>query len=380
MDTRHPPSSPPSSAAAASPHYVIFDLLRGLAALTVLVFHMSYMLGPSAPAVPKGYLAVDFFFILSGFVIAANYHPDVRPAIGWRDFLVARLARLWPLLVAATLLGAVVIIAKYTRDLGYFDAAGTLRSLGANLLMLPSFFAPYGVDRLFLFNGASWSVFFEVLVNLLFFAALRGLPLRALLALSAVFAGLLIFFARANGSLDGGWSAATFHVGSLRVLFGFTAGMAIFLISRRLSVRLGGWVTAALVVAFCLSFMVDGDWRVDCALVIAGFPAIVLLGAQCEQRGWAGAPERCGRFLGDVSYSVYLLQTPAMLFTAGACEWLTGRKIAEFAPFSGVLFIAALFGVSYLSWRYFELPARNLLRRRLAARPRPSYAVREEVA
>ena len=53
--------------------YVTLDLMRGLAALAVLVFHMNYMLGTETHVIAKGYLAVDFFFILSGFVIAANY-------------------------------------------------------------------------------------------------------------------------------------------------------------------------------------------------------------------------------------------------------------------------------------------------------------------
>lgn len=367
-------------ASASTPRYVLFDLLRGLAAIIVLVFHMNYMLGPYSPGIHKGYLAVDFFFILSGFVISANYHTSVRPDITWREFLVARIARLWPLFFLATLFGCVAIVSKLTRDAGFFDAAGVVRSLAVNVLMLPSFFQAYEVDRLFLFNGASWSVFFEMLVNLLFFAGLRGLRLRPLLFLCALFGGLLAWVAKVNGSLDGGWAAATFHVGSIRVLFGFTAGMAIFLVSRALVSsrwRYGSGVTMIVVAIFCYAFFVDGPWWVDVALVLVCFPVLVLVAATCDL---GGAPARVGRFLGDVSYSVYLLQTPAMLFVAGAFKFLFGRKVAEFAPLSGVIFVFVLIAASYLSWRFFEVPARNFLRRRLASRRAGAYAVRGGLA
>ena len=362
--------------------YVVFDLLRGLAAVIVLVFHAGYMFGDFAPALPKGYLAVDFFFILSGFVISANYHVSVRPAISWRDFLVARAARLWPLFFVATLIGAVAIVAKLARDAGYFDAGGVFGSLALNVFMLPSFMAPYGVDRIFLFNGASWSVFFEVVVNLLFFAVLRKLRLSALLGLSVVFGGLLVAAAATQGDLDGGWAAANFHVGSARVLFGFCAGMAIQqwtqgFVHKQNPRRLSAVATLLLAFVFCGSFALAGDWWVDCVLVLVVFPALVLAMAQCDL---AGRTAKAGRFIGDISYSVYLLQTPAMLFVSGAFEFAVGRKIAEYAPVSGVLFVLAMLGGSYLSWRYFELPARNGMRRWLGGTRRSAYTVREELA
>lgn len=361
----------------SSSRYVLFDLLRGLAAVAVLVFHMNYMLGSYSPGLHKGYLAVDFFFLLSGFVIAANYHATVRPAISWSEFLIVRFARLWPLFFVATLFGCVAIVSKLSRDSGYFDTSAVLASLTLNSLMLPSFFQAYGVDRLFLFNGASWSVFFEVVINLVFFAALRRLSLKPLITLSIALAGLLVWIAYANGSLDGGWAAATFHVGSARVLFGFTTGMALYLGSLKIRLHLNGWAAASLVAGLVLSFFVNGNWRVDCVMVIFGYPALILLAAKCDLKGIAA---RLGGRLGDISYSVYLLQTPAMLFVAGASKALIGRKIAEFAPVSGVLFVIGLLGVSYLSWRYFEVPARNVLRRRLSAWHKRSLLIAEGIA
>lgn len=349
---------------ASVSRYVVLDLMRGVAALAVLLFHMDYMLGSFSPGLHKAYLAVDFFFVLSGFVISANYHVSVRPDTRWIEFLIARLARLWPLFVATTWLGCIAMVTKLTHESGMLDAQGVIGSLLVNSLMIPSFYPPFGIDRLFLFNGASWSVSFEMAVNILFFALLRKLSLRTLCPLAAVLAALLIAAAYSHGSLDGGWSSVTFHVGTARVLYGFTAGMAMHQISAHVRVRLNpaaGWILVSLL---CLSFLAYGHWGIDCLLVIVGFPLLVLFASRCDLGGFAA---RLGGRLGDISYSVYLLQTPAMLLVAGASKMLTGKSIASFAPMSGAVFLAGLLAISSLCWRYFELPARNHLRYRLGA-------------
>jgi len=360
-----------------STRYVVLDLMRGLAALAVLLFHMNYMLGTETHVVTKGYLAVDFFFILSGFVIAANYHASVRPALSWGEFMSARIARLWPLFILSTLFGCVAVTMKATRDFGYFDAQNVMYSLAINSLMLPSFLQTYGVDRLFYFNAASWSIFFEIAVNIVFIAGLRRLSLAPLLVLSGTFALLLALAGWGNGSVDGGLTSVTFHVGMARVLFGFTVGMALYLIRRKIAVRTSAPIVAATVIILCLSFFVEGGWMTDCLLVIGAYPLLVLIASG----GVLG--KRCaavGGWLGDISYSVYLLQTPAMLFVSWACKAVIGRKIAEFAPWSGVVFVIALIGVSYLCWRYFELPARNTLRRWIGSSRKASRPVTEGAA
>lgn len=357
--------------------YLTLDLMRGLAALAVLVFHADYMIGLGDAGLTRGYLAVDFFFVLSGFVIAANYHATVRPDLEWGDFLAARIARLWPLFFVATLAGFLAVNMKATRDFGYFDAPNVFYALACNVFMLPSPFQSYGIDRPFVFNGASWSVFLEVVINLVFFAVLRRLQFKPLLALTAVFALVLAAAAYVNGSLDGGWSSQNYYVGGARVLFGFTAGMAVYLFSLRSRMLLGTPALFATVGGLLLSFFADGGWVVDVILAAGVFPMLVLFAARGEFGKTAAA---IGARLGDVSYSVYLLQTPAMLFVSWAFRKLTGHNIADFAPWSGLAFIAVVLGVSTLSWRYFELPARSRMRRRLGSPRRPARAAPEGAA
>lgn len=357
--------------------YLTLDLMRGLAALAVLVFHVDYMIGLGESGLTKGYLTVDFFFILSGFVIAANYHAAARPALSWREFLVARVSRLWPLFFVATLAGCIAVNMKAIRDFGYFDTPTVFYALAFNIFMLPSPFQSYGIDRPFVFNGASWSVFLEVAINLVFFAALRRLQLKPLLTLTAVFALALAAAAYTNGGLDGGWSTENYYVGCARVLFGFTAGMAAYLASRRSSMRLGTAGLLATVGCMVISLFCRGDWTVDVVLAVGVFPMLVLFAAKGE---FGKSCAAVGGRLGDISYSVYLLQTPAMLLVSWAFRKLTGHSIADFAPWSGIAFIAFLLGVSYLCWRYFELPARSRMRGwlgspRRVARPAPEGAV-----
>lgn len=114
-----------------------------------------------------------------------------------------------------------------------------------------------------------------------------------------------------------------------------------------------------LIACHLLSFCLLGS----CLVVILGFPALIFLASKSELKGIFSL---VGSRLGDMSYLVYLFQTPAMLFTAAASQILLGKKIAEFAPISGMLFIVGLLGVSYLSWRYFELPSRNFIRQKLS--------------
>lgn len=357
--------------------YLTLDLLRGLAALAVLVFHADYMIGLGGSGLTKGYLAVDFFFVLSGFVIAANYHAAVRPALSWGEFLAARVSRLWPLFFVATLAGFLAVNMKAIRDFGYFDAPTVFYALVFNVFMLPSPFQSYGIDRLFVFNGASWSVFLEVVINLVFFALLRRLQLKPLLALTAGFALVLAAAAYANGGLDGGWSSENYYVGGARVLFGFTAGMAVYLISLRSSLRLGAPALLGTVGCLLLSFFSKGNWTVDIVLAVGVFPMLVLFAAKGE---FGKTCATIGGRLGDISYSVYLLQTPAMLLVSWAFRKLTGHNIADFAPWSGIAFIAVLLGVSYLCWRHFELPARSRLRRWLGSPRRPARAAPEGAA
>lgn len=190
-----------SSAAFADtkPHYDILDGLRGVAAITVVCFHLFEAFATSHldQRINHGYLAVDFFFILSGFVIGYAY-DDRWNRMSVKEFFTRRLIRLHPMVVMGALIGAAMF---YTQGCSVWDVS--LISVGAlllatlmNALMIPA--TPgceiRGVGEMYPLNGPSWSLFFEYIGNILYAFVLRKLPTRVLTVLVVVAGcGLAIF-------------------------------------------------------------------------------------------------------------------------------------------------------------------------------------------
>ena len=104
-------------------YFESLDLVRGIAACAVLVYHTDFMFGLRHQLLPGGYLAVDLFFVLSGFVLSLNYQNAIASGeISFRKYLTVRLARLYPLFVATTVVGLVVMTMRHNANFGYIDA------------------------------------------------------------------------------------------------------------------------------------------------------------------------------------------------------------------------------------------------------------------
>jgi peptidoglycan/LPS O-acetylase OafA/YrhL len=192
------------------------DALRAVAALCVVVMHVGAIY-PGAPrVVGAAYLAVDFFFLLSGFVMARTYEARMRSgAIGpWR-FLAARYRRLWPSMA----IGALLSVPFLWRD--FPDLPVFIQTAVPNLLLLPGFAVPV----LFGLNTPAWSVFFELVANLGHGLALHRLGNRALVALTALFLAALVGCGLRFGDLDLGSRASNFGGGLARVGFSYCLGV-----------------------------------------------------------------------------------------------------------------------------------------------------------
>ena len=153
------------------PHYEMLDALRGVAALLVVWYHVfegfAFAGGGAITTLNYGYLAVDFFFMLSGFVIAYAYDPRWRTTLNLKGFFVRRLVRLHPMVLLSAVIGAVTFSIQ-----GGVQWNGTQVSTGALMLALlcTMFFIPAvpgsyaevrGNGEMFPLNGPSWSLFFE---------------------------------------------------------------------------------------------------------------------------------------------------------------------------------------------------------------------------
>lgn len=338
------------------PHYASLDLLRGIAAICVLLYHIDFLFDVRGTVLPKAYLCVDFFFALSGFVIAANYSPDSRPKILFSQFLIARLARLWPLLAASILFGFFVISAKLYKDFHYVDTGPLIGSVVFNGLMLPSFFQPYTIDRLYIFNGAAWSIFFELMINIVYFVFFRKLLNKYLLIVLLVSWCALFWSAFSNHSLDVGWSSQNFFYGFSRVFYSFTLGLVVFNSRVFNRFKISIFRLAPMIILFVLMQQPGWGWGYDLVVITLFFPVILIISVNSSLDGNA---KTIAQFVGDISYSVYLLQTPSIVLFSGLSLVFLGEKIEIFTPIAGFVFLILFIPCCYLSWRYFEIPSQR---------------------
>lgn len=338
--------------------------VRGVAALMVAVYHAGYLFEGTF-SLPHAYLAVDLFFVLSGFVMLHAYGPRIEGGMSLGRFAQLRLARLYPLVAIATLAGFAVWATRL--GLGRVEfRPQALTALPLNLLLLP---APAEADpnhAAYPFAMQSWSILWEVLLSLMLLAWLRWVRRGAVLI--ALFAGVALAVVGASrNTLDGGWTTDTFWIGALRALFAFWAGVVVrqATAKARASRRLN---LAALIAGGGALFYVwrvhPTFWWADYAAVTVAFPLILAACALTRSR-WL--ENRLGDVLGQASYSVYLLHlvTLQMLFLVFGVWWPIPGPV-HFAM--GMVWLVALTGLSWLSWRYLETPLRVWFSRPLVLR------------
>ncbi|ATY30769.1 acyltransferase family protein [Sphingomonas psychrotolerans] len=334
---------------------VALDLLRGLAALAIVTRHFPWP-GDVVAFLPRDYLAVDLFFVLSGFVLARAWWPRLSEGQGRGRFLIDRLIRLYPLYLLATLFAAAIALVNGAQ-------AGTWAvTLGANLLFLPAPPDPATGPNLFPFVYPAWSLFWELLANLLLALVafrLRGPLLPALLLTGAL---LLACTVQELGSLDAGPRWSDFVGGGFRVLYGFFAGVALALLHRRLPVRvaLPDWLIGlALLAAFAPGTALAFGAAYDFLAAILLFPLLVLLGANARTTPLS---RRIGAGLGGVSYGIYVLHQPviqlaAMIFSA--------ERIGASGVPGMVALVLVTLAAAWAATRWIDTPLRTWTRRRL---------------
>ena len=230
------PMSKISSAAFADtkPHYDILDGLRGVAAITVVWFHLfeAYATSHLDQRINHGYLAVDFFFILSGFVIGYAYDDRWKKKMSVADFLKRRLIRLHPMVVMGAVIGAVMFYFQGCSvwDVSTVSVSMLLAATLLNALLIPA--TPgseiRGLGEMYPLNGPSWSLFFEYIGNILYALFIHKLPTRALSVLVLLAGCGLAAFAVWGplGDICVGFAMDGDNMlgGSLRLLFGAVFG------------------------------------------------------------------------------------------------------------------------------------------------------------
>ena len=286
--------------------YPGLDALRGIAALLVALFHFrGNFLGYNNYPSGDGYLAVDVFFVLSGFVLSHAYLSRFARGMTVWQFVKIRLIRLYPLYFIGLMLGMVNLLAGY-EPRGALSNLDIARAFTMELFMLPSW--PTLYDRLFLINVVSWSLFFEMLVNILFVVFWKRLTPKALLRI-IIASGLIVAafsIYRHNASMGNFWR--TSPIGLARTLLSFSMGILIYKLHRGGAIRFHAspliFALAALLLVFCLLYPVPSSVRgyYDLIFIFLIGPLLVLLGSspRLEQK-WLPL----FTFLGSTSYALY---------------------------------------------------------------------------
>ena len=374
-------TSYPASATMPKRHYHILDGLRGVAALMVVVYHLFEAFSSDHPLtqwINHGYLAVDFFFLLSGFVIAYAY-DDRWGKMSTGDFFKRRLIRLQPMVVMGMLIGALLFYLQAGDTFPLIEKTSVIKLVGVmligfTLIPLPPSWDIRGWDEMHPLDGPAWSLFFEYIANILYAVILRRLSLRLLsflVFLASCFLVEVAVFGK-GGDLIGGWSisATQLHIGFGRLLFPFLAGMLLFRFGKTIQVPFAFAVCSALLLAvFCAPrvggadhLWMNGIFESVCVIVI--FPTIVSIGAGAASS--EGMSTRVARFFGDVSYPLYITHYPLIYLYK---RWSGSGQVTvtQGALYGSLLFVVAL-TVAYACLKLYDEPVRAWLARRFVAR------------
>jgi len=350
-------------------HFEVLDGLRGSAAFLIVIFHLfNYSFGFDNPLslVRHAYLAVDFFFGLSGFVVAYAY-DDRWTRMSILQFFRIRLIRLHPLVLLGATLGLLgYIFDPFGKAINHTPAPMLLLAYVTSLLLLPS--PPVGGrhNETQALNGPAWSLMQEYLGNIAYALILRRLRAVTLGIIFAVSGLLLIWVANMKGSLDGGWGLTEIWMAPLRLTVSFVMGLWLYRIQSRIRrPRIGLLILSIiLVVVFQMpkfpnvnGFSLNGLYDVACVLFL--FPLIILCGAHSE--AGAGMMRLC-KLSGRLSYPLYITHIPFVYVVANFAETRHPGKLVVFACILVVL--PLVITVAWLAVKYLDEPVRAWLTRR----------------
>lgn len=376
-----------SAFADTKAHYDLLDGLRGVAALMVMWFHVyegfAFAGGGIIETFNHGHLAVDFFFMLSGFVIAYAYDDRWGKSLTMKNFFKRRLIRLHPMVVMGAVLGAITFCIQGSVQ---WDGTHIAFSLVMLALLCTLFFIPAvpgasyevrGNGEIFPLNGPCWSLFFEYIGNILYALFIRRLSNKAFAVMTVLLGVALAAFAALDlsgyGNIGVGWTldGINFIGGLLRMLFPFSMGMLLSRNFKPLKVRGAFWIcTAALIALFAVPYLEGSEpvctnsvYEVFCVIVV--FPIIVWIGASGSTTDKQST--RICKFLGDISYPVYVIHYPFMyLFYA----WLIKNQLYTLGETWQVALCVYAWNIllAYLCLKWYDEPIRKYLAKRFLSK------------
>lgn len=333
------------------------DGLRGIAALAVVFRHIPE--NAIGNLTPESYLAVDLFFVLSGFVLAHAYEARLQAGMGIVDFFAARLIRLYPLYILASAITLLIVFVPAMPG-HYHPPARSVSDVVHAVLFVPQIDASQRDLSLYPLVGPAWSLAFELAANLVFAVVAPYLGKWLLASIVAAGAALLVFTAWTFDSVDVGYMQANAWGGIGRVGFGFFAGVAAYRLWRAGALpwlRTPAWAAIVVVVAI---FAVEPEHyqaaRDTVAILL--MPALVLASARVEPGRWLARPFAIA---GGASYGIYVLHKPIELWFETLVPWKQVLAYGGLGSWGAVALVALVFATALALDRFYDRPVRSRL-------------------
>ncbi len=309
------------------------DALRGIAALCVVGLHTGAVFGSFPGLFAKGYLAVDFFLMLSGYLMARIAEPRLAAGASPRGYIAARYRRFWPVVTLGSLIGIPYLWVRTQGDPAWFAGA-----LAANLA-----FIPFSADRLiFPLNVPVWTILFELLANALHVFVLRRLSTRQLTLLTLILLTVTTGVAVDYGSLDVGARPSNVAYAVPRVLLAYTIGMLLWRWrGADLRLPLPGWLALVAMPAAILASWYGGyrHWSFDLAFVVLLCPLVIAAALNIAR------DTTLGGFSADIAFPLFASHVPV----------LEATRLAGYGPALG---LPAAFAVALAILWWTKRPAR----------------------
>ena len=339
-------------------HFEILDGLRGLAAVAVVIFHfMEWAYSDfTQNFIGHGFLAVDFFFCLSGFVIGYAY-DDRLGKIGVLEFLKLRFIRLHPLIVFGSVLGLLTFLFDpFGGPPASYHIGKIIGVFVCSVLLIPLPVMEERAFNLFGLNAPVWSLFWEYVASIFYGFILYRVSRKALLLLTLLAAATLCLVSYRAGNLLGGWNNTTFWDGGARVFYSFLAGLAIYRFNWIIKNKLG-FIGTGVLLSFAFLMPYDKwNWLTEPAVVLFYFPLLLALGAGATL---TKSLKKLCVFSGKISYPLYM--------THYAVLWMFGKYYTAHKPaapqLTGIIITAVIFlvGFAYLVMMIYDVPVRKYL-------------------
>ena len=344
------------SEADSSVRFSTLDGLRGVASLCVAAYHFGVL--AHLKVLEHAYMAVDFFFVLSGFVLAWTYERRLATSLSWRRFALARIIRLYPLVILSTACAA----GAFLFGINSLKLPAPLPSLFCLGILLTPLLTTRQPHDLFPLNGPEWSLCDELIVNLGWGAIAARLKTRVMVGIIALTGICYVALSMRFHTLHVGYANRQFIVGILRTMAAFGMGILVARLYRQRaagrvigSSAMAAAASSALIAAFSLPVIPHVDRILSLLCMFAGFPMLVFVGAQT-----VAGPRTTAfmNYIGELSYPLYLVHYPIM---ASAVAIVSQKSSPPNLMMTGAAAIIVAIALAYLL-NTLDKPLRKWLR------------------